>query len=325
MRGRAASNPATSRMAVSASSTATGAVQLPVAERSSPTPSGPAAGQQVPGRLGERGQRGGRGRVRRAGRGEEDRQREGRVLPRAEDQRPGHRPAERRVHQARPGPPATASHGRDHQRVLGAHPLRGHRDDERDREVADPHQREQVARPGGALAPVAQDRRQPGQRRVVDQRLQAHEEHHLPGERVPVHRDRAERRHARPSGAADASRRGRCGWPMRAGELARPQLRQPEQRRQRRRGGQPAEGDQDRAAGGLPERHADHRADDRAGRQGGDVEADEEARPLRPAPLDQAGEQHVHDRDGGARRGSCRERAPTPGRRRAARGPPSGR
>ncbi len=77
------------------------------------------------------------------------------------------------------------------------------------------------------------------------------------------------------------------------------QLRQPQQRRQRRRGGQPAEGEQQRAAAGLPERHADDRARDRADRQRGDVEADQHPRPLRPAPLDQAGQQHVHHRDGG--------------------------
>ena len=86
-------------------------------------------------------------------------------------------------------PPAIAATVGTTSSVLRAHPLRDHRDDQRDGQVADAHQGEQVARRRRRLAPrsrsIVGSQDSVG---VVQQRLHAHEERHVPGERVPVHR-----------------------------------------------------------------------------------------------------------------------------------------
>jgi hypothetical protein len=69
--------------------------------------------------------------------------------------------------------------------------LRNNGNDERSREVAQHHEREQVTRGLGRGTPVAEDRGQPGQRGEVQQALQSQERGDLPRQRVPVDRDTA--------------------------------------------------------------------------------------------------------------------------------------
>ena len=67
-------------------------------------------------------------------------------------------------------------------------------------------------------------------------------------------------------------------------------------------GGRPhAEGQPHRTARAAVQRHAEQRGQDRARGQHGQVDADEQPGPLRPAPLGHAGQEHVEDGDGARR------------------------
>ena len=124
----------------------------------------------------------------------------------------------------------------------------------------------------------------------------------------------AVRQSGRPQRAAERRARARHGgrpWLGQQGFLAlgqRPggrcspvlQLRQPGRRPDQRRDGPQAQGDPHRpgaAPGRLVDRHRDQRADDRAGRHRGQVHPDQQPGPFWPAALDQARQQHVHQRD----------------------------
>ena len=114
-----------------------GAVQQPDHQR-------PGAGDQVADRLGEGGQRGRDARIRGPRHHEEDGQAEARTLADAEDQDPERGRAERR-----PQPPGQPGRGPDQaghdQGALAGAAVGQHRHEERGGEVADTHQREQVA------------------------------------------------------------------------------------------------------------------------------------------------------------------------------------
>ena len=86
-----------------------------------------------------------------------------------------------------------------------------------------------------------------------------------------------------------------------------PQLRQPAQRRGQRRERPQAQRQRHRAAGQLVDRDRDQRAGDRPGGQAEQVDPDQQPGLLRPAPFGQAGQQHVHQRDRGARDGRAGE------------------